>query len=100
MYGGCIPPHERAWVDGRRWLTLEGHARVMESADAVRDGEDRYAERYRRPRPNPQRVVLVIAVDRALGALGVVAESVPGQAAATTRSSTTRSRNASTDASR
>jgi hypothetical protein len=33
----------------------------------VADAEDRYAERYRRPRPNPRRVVVVLEVDRALG---------------------------------
>ena len=41
-------------VDGRRWLTLEGTTRVEEDADAVRDAEERYAARYRRPRPNPR----------------------------------------------
>ena len=54
-------------VDGRRWLTLEGSTRVLEDADSVRDAEERYAVRYRRPRPNPQRVVVVLDVDRVLG---------------------------------
>ena len=54
-------------VDGRRWLTLEGTARVLRDPDAVADAEERYAVRYRRPRPNPRRVVLVLDVDRALG---------------------------------
>lgn len=54
-------------VDGRRWLTLEGTTRVLEDTGAVRDAEDRYAVRYRRPRPNPQRVVVVLDVDRVLG---------------------------------
>jgi PPOX class probable F420-dependent enzyme len=56
-------------VDGRRWLTLEGTARVLRDPDAVTDAEERYAERYRRPRPNPRRVVLVLDVDRALGSV-------------------------------
>lgn len=55
-------------VEGRRWVTLEGVTRVVEDAEAVRDAERRYAERYRQPRPNPQRVVLVLDVDRVLGA--------------------------------
>ena len=55
-------------VDGRRWLTLEGPTRVLEDPAAVRDAEERYAARYRQPRPNPERVVLVIDVDRVLGA--------------------------------
>jgi PPOX class probable F420-dependent enzyme len=54
-------------VEGRRWLTLEGTARVRDDADAVADAEARYAVRYRPPRPNPQRVVLEISVDRVLG---------------------------------
>jgi len=54
-------------VDGRRWLTLEGAARVLRDPVAVTDAEERYAVRYRRPRPNPRRVVLVLDVDRALG---------------------------------
>jgi PPOX class probable F420-dependent enzyme len=56
-------------VDGRRWLTLEGTTRVLTSPDDVAEAEDRYAERYRRPRPNPRRVVLVLQVDRALGSV-------------------------------
>jgi PPOX class probable F420-dependent enzyme len=54
-------------VDGRRWLTLEGTAAVRDDAAAVADAERRYAERYRRPRENPARVVLEISVDRVLG---------------------------------
>lgn len=55
-------------VDGRRWLTLEGTARVLTAPDEVAAAEERYAQRYRQPRPNPRRVVLVIEVDRVLGA--------------------------------
>lgn len=54
-------------VDGRRWLALEGTTSVQEDAAAVADAERRYADRYREPRPNPQRVVLVVAVERVLG---------------------------------
>lgn len=54
-------------VDGRHWLTLEGRARVSADPDAVREAERRYAERYRQPRPNPERVVILIEVDRILG---------------------------------
>jgi PPOX class probable F420-dependent enzyme len=56
-------------VDGRRWLTLEGTVRLLEDGGAVRDAELRYAARYREPRPNPERVVIEIAVDRTLGAV-------------------------------
>ena len=54
-------------VDGRRWLALEGSVSVDEDAAAVAEAERRYAERYRVPRPNPQRVVLIVAVERVLG---------------------------------
>ncbi|KAA9165002.1 PPOX class F420-dependent oxidoreductase [Amycolatopsis acidicola] len=55
-------------VDRGRWSTLEGTAVVREDADSVRDAENRYAERYgRQPRPNPERVVLEISIDRRLG---------------------------------
>jgi PPOX class probable F420-dependent enzyme len=56
-------------ADGRRWLSLEGKVEVRSDPDAVRDAEQRYARRYRQPRENPQRVVLVIGVDRALGSV-------------------------------
>ena len=56
-------------VDGRRWLSLEGTVAVSDDAGAVADAERRYAQRYRQPRENPQRVVLEITVDRVLGSL-------------------------------
>jgi PPOX class probable F420-dependent enzyme len=55
-------------VDGRRWLTLEGRARVLTDAESVAEAERRYGLRYRTPRPNPRRVVVVIDVDGGLGA--------------------------------
>jgi PPOX class probable F420-dependent enzyme len=54
-------------VDGARWLSLEGSASVNEAAAAVRDAELRYAQRYRTPRVNPQRVVIEVQVERVLG---------------------------------
>ncbi|OEU86504.1 nitrilase [Streptomyces abyssalis] len=54
--------------EGRRWSTLEGRARIRTDAAAVADAERRYEERYgRRPRPNPERVLIEIAVERTLG---------------------------------
>jgi hypothetical protein len=40
---------------------------VERDAVAVADAVARYARRYRQPRENPQRVVLVIEVERLLG---------------------------------
>ncbi|MBS4100664.1 PPOX class F420-dependent oxidoreductase [Tsukamurella paurometabola] len=54
-------------VDGARWLTLEGPARVRTDAASVRDAEARYAVRYKPPRENPKRVVIEIDVTRVLG---------------------------------
>ena len=54
-------------VDGARWITLEGSGAVSTDADVVAEAVGRYAERYRQPRANPSRVVIVIAVDRVLG---------------------------------
>ena len=54
-------------IDGRRWLTLEGEARVREDAAAVVEAVRGYADRYRPPRPNPERVAIEIVVDRILG---------------------------------
>ncbi|HSK27518.1 MAG TPA: TIGR03618 family F420-dependent PPOX class oxidoreductase [Jiangellales bacterium] len=56
-------------VEGRRWLSLEGPARLRPEAEAVHDAERRYALRYREPRPNPERVVLEVVVDRVLGSV-------------------------------
>lgn len=54
-------------VDGRRWSTLEGDAVVRAEPAAVAEAERRYAQRYRQPRVNPERVVIEIAVRRVLG---------------------------------
>jgi len=54
-------------VDGRRWLTLQGPIHVEDDPAAVADAVARYARRYREPRVNPERVVLVVAVERVLG---------------------------------
>ncbi len=56
-------------VDGRWWLSLEGTTQVLDDPQSVVDAELRYAARYREPRPNPERVVIAIAVTRVLGNL-------------------------------
>lgn len=59
-------------IDGPRWLTLEGAARVSAASDDVAEAVDRYSRRYREPRENPTRVVIEISVRRALGVAGLL----------------------------
>lgn len=54
-------------VDGGRWSTLEGTAVVRTDRESVAEAERRYAQRYRVPRENPERVVIEIAVRRVMG---------------------------------
>ncbi|MFH8385719.1 pyridoxamine 5'-phosphate oxidase family protein [Kitasatospora sp. NPDC018058] len=54
-------------VDRARWSTLEGVAVLRDRPEQVADAERRYAERYRTPRENPDRVVIEITVERVLG---------------------------------
>ncbi|MGW1227281.1 pyridoxamine 5'-phosphate oxidase family protein [Streptomyces sp. NPDC001478] len=55
-------------VSGRRWATLEGVARIRTEEDRVAEAVRRHTERYARtPSPNPDRVVIEITLDRALG---------------------------------
>lgn len=54
-------------VDGGRWISFEGPARIVQDSEAVALAVELYAARYRQPRPNPERVVLEIDVERVLG---------------------------------
>ncbi|MEV7440912.1 pyridoxamine 5'-phosphate oxidase family protein [Streptomyces sp. NPDC091204] len=55
-------------MEGRRWATLEGRAVVRTDEASVADAVARYAVRYgRTPSPNPDRVVIEITLDRAMG---------------------------------
>jgi len=54
-------------LDGPRWATVEGLAVVRDDPAAVAEAVERYAARYRTPRPNPARVAIEITVTRILG---------------------------------
>jgi PPOX class probable F420-dependent enzyme len=55
-------------VEKRRWATLEGLATVSQDPARVAEAVRRYTERYgRTPAPNPDRVVIEIALTRAMG---------------------------------
>lgn len=68
-------------VDGRRWATLEGYARVRTEEAQIAEAMRRYEERYGRvPRPNPDRVLIEITLTRAMGARAVGARAVGARA--------------------
>ncbi|WNI16852.1 pyridoxamine 5'-phosphate oxidase family protein [Actinacidiphila sp. ITFR-21] len=55
-------------VAGGKWATLEGLATVCEDPARIADAVSRYAERYgRTPAPDPERIVIEIALTRAMG---------------------------------
>jgi len=54
-------------IDGARWLTFEGVARVSADPADVAAAVAAYAVRYRQPGERTDRVVIEIAVDRVLG---------------------------------
>lgn len=55
-------------VDKGRWATLEGVATVSTDPERIADAVRRYGERYARtPAFNPDRVVIEIALTRAMG---------------------------------
>ncbi len=60
-------PFAACQVDGRHWSTIEGRAVVLDDPESVRDAERRYAERYKVPRENPDRVALRVEITRLLG---------------------------------
>ncbi|MEP7764880.1 PPOX class F420-dependent oxidoreductase [Sanguibacter sp. 25GB23B1] len=53
-------------VDGGRWITLEGPVTVSHDPDDIAEAVARYARRYREPRENPQRVVLLMVPDKVM----------------------------------
>lgn len=54
-------------VDGGRWLTLEGVARLTDDPADVAAAVAGYAARYRQPSERIDRVAIEIGVDRVLG---------------------------------
>ncbi|MFE3861863.1 TIGR03618 family F420-dependent PPOX class oxidoreductase [Streptomyces goshikiensis] len=68
LAGGGLARVAVCQVDGGRWATLEGVAKVITDAAAVEDAVARYGERYKRvPGPDPERVVIQISIERAMG---------------------------------
>ena len=67
LRSGADPRVAVCQVDGRRWSTIEGLAEVRDDEAAVAEAVRRYAERYRQPRENPDRVALRIAITHVIG---------------------------------
>ena len=67
LRSGADPRVAVCQVDGRRWSTIEGLAEVRDDEAAVEEAVRRYAERYRQPRENPDRVALRIAITHVIG---------------------------------
>lgn len=62
-----------AQVAGPQWLSLAGMAVIERDPAAVAHAVALYAQRYRQPRVNPQRVVIRIAPDRVMASAGLLA---------------------------
>lgn len=62
-----VAPAAICSVDGRRWLTLAGSARITDDPDAVAEAVRRYAARYRQPKERADRVVIELAVASIVG---------------------------------
>jgi PPOX class probable F420-dependent enzyme len=54
-------------VDGGRWATLEGVARLVDDAPSVALAVAGYAARYRQPSERADRVAIEIVVDKVMG---------------------------------
>lgn len=61
-----VAPMALCQVDGARWSTIEGLARVSRDPDEIAESVRRYGERYRVPRPNPERVTILVDVTHVL----------------------------------
>ncbi|UDF14081.1 PPOX class F420-dependent oxidoreductase [Antiquaquibacter oligotrophicus] len=58
-------------VEGGRWITITGTARVARDAASVAEAVELYAGRYRQPRPNPERVAIIIEIEGVLASQGM-----------------------------
>ena len=59
-------------VEGAGWITLVGHAEVLDDPESIALAVTRYAARYRQPRVNPERVAIAVRVERMLGSASFV----------------------------
>jgi len=63
--------------DGATWITLIGTGRVLDDGESVAEAVALYAERYRQPSVNPERVAILIDITKVMGSPGMKASSTP-----------------------
>ncbi|HEU0207070.1 MAG TPA: PPOX class F420-dependent oxidoreductase [Pseudolysinimonas sp.] len=63
--------------DGATWITLIGTGRVLDDAESVAEAVALYAERYRQPRVNPERVAILIDITKVMGSPGMKPDGAP-----------------------
>ena len=59
--------------DGATWITLIGTGRVLDDPESVAEAVALYAERYRQPGVNPERVAILIDIIKVMGSPGMKA---------------------------
>ena len=59
-------------VEGAKWITLVGSARIARDAESVAEAVELYTGRYRVPRVNPERVAILIDVTKVMSSAGLV----------------------------
>ncbi|MBW9092613.1 TIGR03618 family F420-dependent PPOX class oxidoreductase [Microbacterium jejuense] len=59
-------------VEGARWIAFQGTASVHDDLADVARAVALYAERYRQPRENPQRVAIHLVPTRLMGSAGLL----------------------------
>jgi len=59
-------------VEGAKWLSFQGAASIHDDPGEVALAVSLYAERYRQPRENPQRVAIHIIPNRVMGSAGLL----------------------------
>ena len=59
-------------VDGAKWLSIQGAASIHDDPAEVALAVALYAQRYRQPRENPQRVAIHVVPTRLMGSAGLL----------------------------
>jgi PPOX class probable F420-dependent enzyme len=63
--------------DGATWITLIGTGRVLDDPESVTEAVGLYAQRYRQPGVNPERVAILIDITKVMGSPGMKSVDAP-----------------------